>query len=163
MALIFSLLDGRRHDRSNFSCGVLALDDYLQKRASQHQRDGIATTHILLDESQPTCILGYCSLSAAHLYLHELSENDRKRLPGYPVPAMRMGRLAVSTAEQKKGYGQLLLGHAVNMALSVRNTMGVRVLIVDAKDARAAAFYEEYGFRQTASEALTLYLPISNS
>lgn len=160
MALTFALLDGRHHDRSGFSCGVAVLDDYLRNRAGQHLRDGIATTHILIDDLQPARILGYCSLSAAQIHLHELHQEDRKRLPAYPVPAMRMGRLAVSETERGKGHGQLLLGHAVNLALSVRLTMGVRVLIVDAKDAQAAAFYARYGFRQTASEALTLYLPV---
>jgi GNAT superfamily N-acetyltransferase len=136
------------------------LDDYLHRRAGQHQRDGIATTHVLIDDTRPTQILGYCSLSAAQLHLHDLQEADRKRLPTYPVPAIRMGRLAVASAEQGKGYGQLLLGHAVNLALSVRQTLGVRVLIVDAKDARTATFYEAYGFRRTEMAALTLYLSI---
>src|SRR5690606_15559710 len=144
------------HDRSRFCCGVTALDDYLHNRAGQHQRDGIATTHILIDDTQPAQILGYCSLSAAQLYLHELHEKDRKRLPAYPVPAMRMGRLAVSANEQGKGYGQLLLGHAINLALSVRQSMGIKVLIVDAKDMRAAAFYEGYGFQPTTDVKLTL-------
>lgn len=161
MALCFALLDGKLHDRSGFSCGIAALDDYLHQRAGQHQRDGIATTHVLTDDAQPTRILGFCALSAAQLHLSELSQADLKRLPAYPVPAMRMGRLAVSASEQSKGYGQLLLGHAVNLALSVRQTMGVRVLIVDAKDAQAAAFYERYGFRPTTSTAWSLYLPIS--
>lgn len=161
MALRVTLLDGKLHDRSSFSCGVAALDDYLCQRAGQHHRDGIATTHVLTDDAQPAQILGFCALSAAHLHLSELQQADLKRLPGYPVPAMRMGRLAVSASEQGKGYGQLLLGHVVNLALSVRQTMGVRVLIVDAKDAQAAAFYERYGFRPTTSTALSLYLPIS--
>ena len=161
MALRITLLDGKLHDRSSFSCGIAALDDYLCQRAGQHHRDGIATTHVLTDDAQPAQILGFCALSAAHLHLSELQQADLKRLPGYPVPAMRMGRLAVSASEQGKGYGQLLLGHVVNLALSVRQTMGVRVLIVDAKDAQAAAFYERYGFRPTTSTALSLYLPIS--
>lgn len=161
MALTFAVLDGRQHDRTGFDCSVPALNDYLRQRAGQHQRDGIATTHVLIDDLQSFRILGYCSLSAAQLYLHDLHEEDRRRLPAYPVPAMRMGRLAVSSAEQGKGYGQLLLGHAVNLALSVRHTMGIRVLVADAKDIQAASFYERYGFRRTASEALTLYLPIS--
>ena len=114
----------------------------------------------MIDDTQPTCILGYCALSAAQLYLQELQDEDRKRLPAYPVPAMRVARLAVSQSEKGKGYGQLLLGHAVNLALSVRRTMGVRVLVVDAKDAQAVAFYEGFGFRCTASAALTLYLPV---
>ena len=161
MALRITLLDGKLHDRSGFSCGIAALDDYLHQRAGQHQRDGIATTHVLTDNTQPARILGFCAPSAAQLHLSELQQADLKRLPAYPVPAMRMGRLAVSASEQGKGYGQLLLGHVVNLALSVRQTMGVRVLIVDAKDAQAAAFYERYGFRPTTSKALSLYQPIS--
>jgi len=89
-----------------------------------------------------------------------LSEADRKRLPTWPIPAMRMARLAIAASEQGKGYGKILLGHVVNLACSVRQTMGVRVLIVDAKDASAAAFYQDYGFRPTTSQALTLYLPV---
>ena len=161
MALTFAVLDSSRHDRSGFTCGVPALDDYLRQRAGQHQRDGIATTHVLINDSQPSTILGYCSLSAAQLHLHDLEDADRKRLPAYPVPAVRMGRLAVSSTEQGKGYGQLMLGHAVNLALAIRQTMGVRVLLVDAKDARAAAFYRAFGFRPIHSAALTLYLPVS--
>lgn len=159
----FCVLDGRHHDRSGFSCGVAALDDYLRNRAGQHQRDGIATTHILVDDTQPAQVLAHCSLSAAQLYLHELREQDRKRLPAYPVPAMRMGRLAVSANQQGKGYGQLLIGHAVNIALSMRQAMGVKVLIVDAKNARAVRFYERYGFRPTMDAALTFYLPLGRS
>ncbi|MDA7417621.1 GNAT family N-acetyltransferase [Xenophilus arseniciresistens] len=163
MALTVAVLDGRQHDREGFTCGVAALDDYLRTRAGQHQHDGIATTHVLIDDAQPTRILGYCSLSAAQLHLHELREEDRKRLPAYPVPAMRMGRLAISVDEQGRGHGPLLLGHAVNLALSVRQTMGIRVLIVDAKDARVVQFYEGFGFRAATSAALTLYLPLGSS
>lgn len=163
MVLAFTVLDAFHHDRDGFTCGVVVLDDYLRQRAGQHQRDGIATTHVLIDDAQPTRILGYCALSAAQLCLHELQEEDRKRLPTYPVLAIRVGRLAVSQSEKGKGYGQLLLGHAVNLALSVRQTMGVRVLVVDAKDAQVAAFYEGFGFRRTASAALTLYLPLGRS
>ena len=162
MALTFTVLSGHQHDRNAFTCGVSALDDYLRRRAGQHQRNGIATTHVLIDDVEPARILGYCSLSAAQLHLHELREADRKRLPAYPVPAIRLGRLAVSQAAQGRGYGQLLLGHAVNLALTVRQTMGVRVLVVDAKDMQVAAFYEYFGFRRTADAARTLYLPISS-
>jgi hypothetical protein len=95
MALAFTVLDGALHDRDGFTCGVSALDNYLRQRAAQHQRDGIATTHVLTDDAQPTRILGYCALAAAQLHLHELNAADRKRLPAYPVPALRIARLAV--------------------------------------------------------------------
>ncbi len=156
----FTLLDARQHDRAGFRSGAPALDTYLQQQAGQHHRDGIATTHVLSDESDPARILGYCSLAAAQLYLHDLQPADRKRLPAYPVPAVRVGRLAVSHDAQGRGYGRLLLGHAVNGSLALRETLGVRVLVVDAIDARAAAFYAAFGFRPTSDAALTLYLPL---
>lgn len=59
MALAFVVLDRHQYDRAGFSCGVAALDDYLHRRAGQHQRDGIATTHVLVDDVDPTGILGY--------------------------------------------------------------------------------------------------------
>lgn len=41
--------------------------------------------------------------------------------------------------------------------------MGVRALIVDAKDEQVAAFYEGFGFRRTETTALTLYLSIGRA
>lgn len=155
-------LDLRQHDRDGFCCGVEALDTYLRQQAGQHQREGIATTHVLVDDITPGSILGYVSLAAAQLHLHDLQPADRKRLPAYPVPATRVGRLAVSSQHQGEGYGRLLLGHAVNSSLALREQLGVRVLVVDAKDEHAAMFYRTFGFQPTTATALTLYLPLGN-
>jgi len=78
MALNITLLDTRQHDHTGFVCDITVLDDYLRQHAGQHQRDGIATIHVLIDDEDPARILGYRALSAAQLYLHELSEADRK-------------------------------------------------------------------------------------
>jgi len=56
MALHISRLDARQHDRAGFVCGVVALDDYLHQRAGQHQHDGIATIHVLIDDVQVTAL-----------------------------------------------------------------------------------------------------------
>lgn len=162
MALQLAPLDTRLHQRASFRCGIPALDTYLKQQAGQHQRDGIATTHVLADDSDPTRILGYCSLAAAQLQLHDLQAADRRQLPAYPVPAVRVGRLAVAAEVQGKGYGRLLLGHAVNCSVALRGQLGVRLLVVDALDERAAAFYRLHGFHETAENALTLYLPLGH-
>lgn len=160
MALQFTPLEPRLHKRADFHCGVPALDSYLQQQAGQHHRDGIATTHVLTNDSEPARVLGYCSLAAAQLQLHDLQAADRRRLPAYPVPAVRLGRLAVAIEVQGKGYGRLLLGHALNCCLTLRGQLGVRLLVVDALDERAAAFYRLHGFTETADRALTLYLSL---
>lgn len=74
-----------------------------------------------------------------------------------------MGRLAVSSSEQGKGHGEYLIGHAVARCLSLREQLGVRVLLVEALHESAARFYRAYGFRETAANSLTLYLPLGNS
>jgi ribosomal protein S18 acetylase RimI-like enzyme len=163
VTLRFTLLDTRRHDRNGFSCGEPTLDAYLREQAGQHQRDGIATTHVLVDEDHAASILGYCSLAAAQTNISDLQPADRKRLPAYPVPAVRIGRLAVSSEGRGKGYGRLLLGHAMNCGMQLRVQLGVRVILVDALNERAAAFYRLHGFRETANNALTLYLPLGRS
>lgn len=158
--LVVELLQPRRHHREGFSCGEPSLDAYLHRQASQHHRDGISTTHVLIDDTVPQAVLGYYTLSAAQLLLSELNEDDRKRLPSYPVPAIRMGRLAVSAAEQGKGRGEFLLAHAIAKALALRKQLGVYVMLVDALNEKAARFYRTYGFSETASDARTLYLAL---
>ncbi|HEX7390027.1 MAG TPA: GNAT family N-acetyltransferase [Acidiphilium sp.] len=142
---------------------MASLDDYLRHQAGQHQRDGIATTHVLVDESAPPRILGYCTLAAAQLELQALQPADRKRLPRHPVPAVRVARLAVAQDQHARGYGRLLLGHAVNSGLMLRGQLGVKAIVVDALDDRAASFYRAYGFRETAHAARTLYLSLGKS
>jgi ribosomal protein S18 acetylase RimI-like enzyme len=44
--------------------------------------------------------------------------------------------------------------------MQLRAQLGVRVLLVDALNEKAAAFYRQYGFRDTAAHALTLHLPL---
>ncbi len=163
MALHLTPLDGRLHDRAGFTCGVPSLDSYLREQAGQHQRDGIATTHVLADDAKPRHILGYCSLAAAQLNLSDLQSADRKRLPAYPVPAVRMARLAVATDAKGHGYGRLLVGHAANCACALRETLGVRLLLVDALDEKAARFYRAYGFHEATANSHTLYLPLGAS
>ncbi len=162
MALTVEPLDARRHDRAGFTCGEPVLDTYLQKWATQHHRRGISTTHVLVDDTTPSRVLGYYSLSAAQLQFEELQPEDRRQLPRYPVPAARMGRLAVAIAVQGQGHGEYLLAHATARCLELRTTLGLKALLVDALHPAAARFYRAYGFRPSTHEPLTLYLPLGS-
>ena len=161
--LVVEQLKPKRHDREGFACGEPALDAYLRQQAARHHRAGISTTHVLVDDGDPARILGYYSLSAAQLLLTDLQEADRKHLPAYPVPAIRMGRLAVSASEQGRGHGDCLLAHAVARCLGLREQLGVRVLLVDALHEKAARFYRAYGFREATVNSHTLYLPLGSA
>lgn len=163
MALAIMPLGPRHHDRAGFHSGVEAFDVYLRSLATQHRRKGYSQTFVLVEESAPARIFGYYCLSAASLQIEALSETDRKRLPRYPVPAARMGQLAVDMSERGRGYGELLLQNAIKRCLAVREReLGIYALLVDAYDEGAATFYEHYGFRRCRDKVLGLYLPLGS-
>lgn len=153
-------LDPAVHDRANFDCGVPDLNEYLQRLADQHRRKGISAVYVLVDSEAPSTILGYYTLSAAEVDASRLAEPDRKKLPRYPIPCFRMGRLACRTDQRGHGLGRLLVGCAVDRCLKARTQVAAYALIVDAKDAKAKAFYEHYGFAPLLDKPMTLYLPL---
>ena len=155
-------LDVDVHDRHGFDCGVPELNDYLKRLAEQHRRKGVSTPFVLVDTDAPSRILGYYCLSAAQVDAAELREGDRKKLPRYPVPCFRLGRLAIRKDLLGQGIGKLLLACAVDRCLKARSDVAAYALIVDAKDENARQFYEHYGFTAFAGEPMTLYLGLGS-
>lgn len=153
-------LDTERHDRAGFHCGVPALDDYLHHLAVQHVRKGVTAVYVLIDSAAPTDILGYYTLSAAEVDSSTLREIERKRLPRYPVPCFRLGRLACRTDRRGSGFGRLLLAGAVERCLRAKQHVAAYALIVDALDEHAADFYRHYGFIACPHTPRLLYLPL---
>jgi GNAT superfamily N-acetyltransferase len=153
-------LDPAIHDRERFECGVPALDDYIRRFADQHRRRVISSVFVLADSARPEHILGYYTLSAAEVDGERLAPADRKKLPRYPVPCFRIGRLACRSDQQGRGLGKLLVGCAVDRCLKARQQVGAFALIVDAKDDAAAAFYMHFGFNRFMDAELALYLPL---
>lgn len=148
------------HDRSAFLCGEPALNEFLQRYAAQQSAKGVTSTFVLIDDSAPSKILGYYTLSAAQIDLTQLRDADRKKLPRYPVPCFRMGRLACHLDAQGKGLGAVLLGLAVDRCLLARKQVAAFALLVDAKNDNANRFYQHFGFLPCADAPLTLYLPL---
>ena len=153
-------LDARQHDRAGFQCGEPALDAYLQKFAVQQSSKGISSVFVLVDDAQPGKILGFYALSAAQIGTEQLSVAERKKLPRYPVPCFRMGRLARSLDSRGTGIGAVLMGLAVDRCLKARAHVGAYALLVDTKNENARAFYQHYGFVACADSPMTLYLPL---
>jgi len=72
----------------------------------------------------------------------------------------RLGRLAVSLDAQGRGLGGDLLLAAGERALAVAQQVGGVALAIDAKDERAAAWYERFGALRLLDDPLKLVLPL---
>jgi GNAT superfamily N-acetyltransferase len=153
-------LDSLVHDREGFDCGVPVLNQYLRQFAEQHRRRGISAVYVLTDSARPERILGYYTLSAAEVDAQRLTDAERKKLPRFPVPCFRMGRLACRSDEQGRGLGKLVLGCAVDRCLKAKQQVAAYALLVDAKDEAAKGFYLHFGFKGLLDARLTLYLPL---
>jgi len=158
--LIICLLDTDHHDRDAFDRGEPALNNYLQKTASQHLKKGIANTYILTNRADSHRILGFFTLSFLEVDLSEVPAKYRKKLPRSHLPAVKLARLAIDKSGQGKNYGRLLLADAMRrVAAAIRNTAGVVGLFVDAKNRNVAAFYQKFGFIPLKDNPFSLMIP----
>jgi GNAT superfamily N-acetyltransferase len=134
----------RGDDRSGFSCGQKDLDRFFQHYAGQNQfKLHLAVSYIALSEGR---LLGYATVAAASIERKSFpSERLRRRLPGYPLPVLRLARLGVDTSAQGLGIGSQLLTHVLNLALEQRDRVGCAGVVADAKP-DAVSFYDRYGF-----------------
>jgi len=139
-------LNSQIHDRNAFRCGEPLLDNFLQKEAGQLEKRNITKTFVLVDSLSPAKIVGFYSLSMAQIDHQNFSEGLKKKLPKYPIPCIRLGRLARSLDFVGKGIGELLIGKALLRCLEVQKSVGAYALIVEAKSKGARDFYIKYGF-----------------
>jgi len=136
---------GTQHDRVAFSCGIEALDRYLQKQASQDVAKRVAAVFVATPDDKT--IAGFYTLSAHAISPGDLPPEVAKTLPRYPTaPATLLGRLAVSEAFQGRGLGEYLLLDALKRALVHGREVASAAVVVDAKDENARKFYLRHDF-----------------
>jgi predicted GNAT family N-acyltransferase len=131
------------HVRTEFTCGVDALDRYFWHQAGQDVRRRV-TSCFVARERRTGELAGYYTLSAGGVFLADMPASLVKRLPRYPsVPVGRLGRLAVGLAYRGRKLGAALLWDALDRA--ARSEVAVYALVVDAKDEPARNFYLHHG------------------
>lgn len=94
---------------------------------------------------------------------------QRKRLPAYPLPVLRVARLGVDLRARGLGIGEALLRSALRLATAQRDSVGCLGVVVDAKP-DAIEFYRKYGFvpledvreRMLGGDPTPMLLPMSS-
>jgi GNAT superfamily N-acetyltransferase len=150
----------KHHERKHFDCGEAGLNEYLQRYARQNHQSGGAKTFVAVPPSDPVRILGYYSISPGAIEFAKLPASLTRRLGRYDVPVFRLARLAVGLTVQGGGLGAALLLSAGARALSVAVEVGGVALAIDAKNERAAAWYERLGAMPLLDDPAKLILPL---
>ncbi len=151
-----------KHDRTEFSCGVAALDDWFHARAGQDEKRNVARVFVAVDDQGR--IVGFYSLSSFTLAITDLPREYAKRLPRYDlIPSALIGRLARDERVRGEGVGDLLLADAVRRVIGASHALSVFAIIVEARNVEAAAFYRDFGFAPFPSRPLRLFMPMSEA
>lgn len=130
-------------DRSQFHSGDVDLDRFFHRFAGQNQfRHYVGVTYVAVDEGT---ILGFATVAPGHIEIDGLPATTRKKLPRYPLPVLRLARLAVDRSARARGLGRRLLRFILELAVRMANDYGCIGVCVDAKP-DAAEFYRRYGF-----------------
>jgi GNAT superfamily N-acetyltransferase len=149
------------HDVSAFDCGAVELTEWLQRYALQNLHAGNASTYVA---SRGGRVVGYYALATSGV--EKAQAPDRVKKGGVPshVPCLLLARLAVDRSEQGGGLGRGLFVDALRRSARVSEHVGVRALLVHARDEAAREFYLHHGeFSPSPTDPLHLFLLLSDA
>ena len=143
------------HDTSEFDCGKLELTDWLRRHALPSHQARSARVFVAHRNRR---VVGYYALAAGSVEREAGPDRVKKGLARHPVPVILLARLAVDRREQGHGLGASLLKDALTRAAAAADEIGVRAVLVHAKDEDARVFYERFDFEPSPTDALHLFL-----
>lgn len=130
-------------DRSRFQSGAPELDRFFRQFAGQNQfKHHIGVTYVAVENRR---IIGFATIASAHIEIEDLPISARRKLPRYPLPVVRLARLAVAESARGQGLGAQLLRFVLTLAVRLAADYGCIGVVVDAKP-DAIDFYSKYGF-----------------
>lgn len=130
-------------DRSGFESGDDALDRFFRKYAGQNQfRHYLGVSYVAVEGHR---VLGFATVTPGQIEIEDLPASVSRKAPRYPLPILRLARLAVDQKARSQGLGSQLLRFVCGMASRMADGYGCAGVVVDAKP-DAVKFYAKYGF-----------------
>lgn len=118
---------------------------FLREQALQDQEKNLSRRMVLVDEqATPTHIVGYHTLLMAQAQQEQIP-GDRPHIKR-PIPVILLGQLGIDREFQARGYGELMLMDAQARVAEIATKVGVRALMLDARNEDLARWYERYDF-----------------
>lgn len=150
---------GPAHDVDNFSCGNEELDLWVRHAALTADRAGTARVYVFLEGGQ---VAGYFALLPHHVRRVDIPPRIGRGAPD-TIPGFLLARLALAEDLHGGGRGGQLLALALQRILEAVVVGGGRLIVVDAIDEPAVAFYQHHGFRPTPADPTRLVMKASTA
>jgi GNAT superfamily N-acetyltransferase len=144
------------HLLDRFDCGKPALNQWLIRHASKNQASGSSRTWVAVETDSGEVVAFYALATAS--ILRSSAPKSMQRNQPHEMPAILLARMAVDSRHSGRGLGAALLKHFMLKAFEVAQSVGVRVLLIHAKDEEAKNFYSHYGFTESPFDPLVLVM-----
>ncbi|MDP3208969.1 MAG: GNAT family N-acetyltransferase [Rhodoglobus sp.] len=139
-----------------FRCGQPDLDEWIGRYALASQQAGMSTVFVSMSAAS---IAGYYALATGGVDPADAPARVSKGVPRHPVPVILLTRLAVDSRYQGLGLGRMLVRDALLRVDRAAGEIGVRALLVHAKDERARDYYLRMAeFEESPTDPLQLFL-----
>jgi GNAT superfamily N-acetyltransferase len=148
------------HRLEGFDCGRPALNEWLIHRALNNQASGTSRTWVVVEAGSREVVAFYASATAS--ILRSSTPQRMRRNQPAEMPAILLARMAVDSRHQGHGLGAALLKHFMLKALEVAKSVGVRLLLIHAKDDEARSFYSHYGFIESPLDPLVMMMLLAD-
>ena len=150
----------RSHRRQEFDCGNAEMNQFLQRYARQSHDQHAAKTFCAIADQDPGLVLGFYTVAPSAVAHDDAPAAMTRGLARHEVAGFKLARIATDLRFTGQGLGGQLLAAAALRCLRVAEEAGGVLLIIDAKDERAAAWYASYGAAPLQSRPLTLVMPL---
>lgn len=135
----------RDHDRKSFDCGDEDVNRFFWEKALQDQERDLSRTMVLTDYPRsPRRVAGYHTLVMSQVRQEKIP-NDRPRIKR-DIPVILLGQLGVDLKFQGKRLGDLLLVDVQARVEEIAKKVGIRALMLDARDEKLAGWCEKHDF-----------------
>lgn len=124
-------------DRGGLDSGQVELDRFFHRFAGQNQfRHHLGVTDVAVMDDK---IVGFVTVSVGEIAGENVAELIHKRLPAYPLPILRIARLATDRRCRGMGVGRELLRSMLELALEMRDRVGCVGVVGKIKNDEAKA------------------------
>ncbi len=151
----------KRHEVAEFRSGADELDTWLREYGWTNHKSGNCRVFVAARGDR---VVGYYGLATSGADKVEMpAELLRGGVPN-PVPCLLLARLAVDESERNRKLGRALLVDAIRRAIRVSDDVGVRALLIHARDESAASFYMHHAeFVPSPTDELHLFLSLKQA
>lgn len=146
------------HNISDFDCGVDTLNSWLKERAIKNHTLDASRCFVICEDNN---VIGYYALATGSVDNKEAAGKIKRNMPN-PIPVLVLGRLAIDKKHQGKRLGSHLLKDCLLRTLTVSEHVAFKALLVHALSEEAKEFYENYGFKTSPINFMTLFLSVSD-